>query len=60
VGEKKKPDRSRAQVTGGFLKNLTSGDYGPIDRTMRVLGNLGRRNIFRRGACCGNYGDPGC
>ena len=43
----------------GFAENLRAGDYGPIDRAMRIIGNVGRK-IVRMQACCGNYGDPGC
>jgi hypothetical protein len=42
-----------------FLSNLGAGNFGPVDRTLRVLGNIGRK-VVRREACCGNYGDPGC
>jgi len=58
---KKKPPRSRSTATAAFLKNLTAGEFGPIDRAARVAGNLARRDWFGRGqSCCGNYGDPGC
>jgi hypothetical protein len=39
------------------MRNLLAGDFGPLDRASKVLGNLARR---RNGRCCGNYGDPGC
>jgi hypothetical protein len=42
-----------------FLANLRSGDYGFLERTGRLFGNVGRK-IVRRSGCCGNYGDPGC
>jgi hypothetical protein len=42
-----------------FLANLGAGDFGPIERATKVFGNIGRK-VFRRQACCGNYGDPGC
>ena len=42
-----------------FMVNLRSGDYGFLERTGRVLSNVGRK-IARRQNCCGNYGDPGC
>jgi hypothetical protein len=41
-----------------FLRNAMSGDYGPVERLRRIVGNLGRRRPQAR--CCGNYGDPGC
>ena len=51
---------SRKSTPGpSFLVNLRGGDYGPAERVMKVLGNVGRK-MARRQACCGNYGDPGC
>jgi hypothetical protein len=60
MSKKKRPPRSRASATISFFRNLTAGDFGPVDRARRVAGNLVGRNWLRRQACCGNYGDPGC
>jgi hypothetical protein len=49
----------RRMPGSSFLANLRAGDYGPVERVMKVLGNVGRK-ATRRQACCGNYGDPGC
>ena len=43
-----------------FLRNLTAGDHGPLERLRLVAGNLARRNFRKRVVCCGHYGDPGC
>ena len=42
-----------------FFQLLRSGNYGPIERVAKVLGNVGRK-VVRRETCCGNYGEPGC
>ena len=52
-------DKKAGAARNSFLANFGAGDYGPVDRAMRVLGNIGRK-IVRRQMCCGNYGDPGC
>lgn len=41
-----------------FMRNLASGDAGPVQRARRVVGNLTHRDP--RTGCCGNYGEPGC
>ncbi len=43
-----------------FLRNLTAGDHGPLERLRMVAGNLARRNPVKKVGCCGHYGDPGC
>jgi hypothetical protein len=43
-----------------FLRNLTAGNRGPLDRLRLVAGNLARRNLGKKVVCCGHYGDPGC
>jgi len=53
--------RWRRPITA--LRNLTAGDYGPLDRARHVVNNMRRRNWLGTGrtrGCCGNYGDPGC
>jgi hypothetical protein len=42
-----------------IFTNLTAGNYSPLERVRRIVGNVGRK-IVRRQGCCGNYGDPGC
>jgi hypothetical protein len=42
-----------------FFQNLRTGDFNPVERAARALGNIGRK-VVRRQRCCGNYGDPGC
>ena len=42
----------------GIIRNLTAGNYGPLERVRRILANLGRRRPNH--TCCGNYGEPGC
>jgi hypothetical protein len=42
-----------------FLRNMTAGDYGPLERLRRIADNVGLK-VSRRSACCGHYGDPGC
>ena len=41
-----------------FLRNVTSGSYGPLERVRAIANNV-RRKTGGKG-CCGNYGDPGC
>ena len=43
-----------------FLRNLTAGDFGLVERSRRVVDNVLRRKVLRGRSCCGNYGDPGC
>jgi len=43
-----------------FLRNLTAGNHGPLERIRMVTGNLARRNPANKTGCCGHYGDPGC
>jgi len=43
-----------------LLRNLTAGDFGPIERVRRIADNIVNRKLLRRQLCCGNYGDPGC
>jgi hypothetical protein len=57
MSKKKRPRRSRATAGFSFLRNLTTGDFGPVERVRRVVANLAGRG---GAACCGNYGDPGC
>jgi hypothetical protein len=40
-----------------FVRNAFSGNLPPMERLRSIARNLGKRT---RGACCGNYGDPGC
>jgi hypothetical protein len=47
------------QPGSSFLRNLTAGDYGPLERLRTIAGNVGLK-VSRRSACCGHYGDPGC
>jgi hypothetical protein len=42
-----------------FLRNLTAGGHGPLERLRLIAGNVGLK-VSRRSACCGHYGDPGC
>jgi hypothetical protein len=42
----------------GIIRNLGDGNYSPIERLRRIVGNLARRRADR--TCCGNYGEPGC
>jgi hypothetical protein len=42
-----------------FFRNFGAGNYGPVERVTKALGNIGRK-LVRRQRCCGNYGDPGC
>jgi hypothetical protein len=42
-----------------LFRNLTAGDYGPLERLGKIFGNVGLK-ISRRSGCCGHYGDPGC
>lgn len=58
--KKGKPRQSPAKGTLGFMRNLTAGDSGPVERARKVAGNLLRRTWRRRIVCCGNYGEPGC
>jgi hypothetical protein len=41
-----------------FVRNLTAGSYGPLERLRLIADNL-RRKTGGKG-CCGNYGEPGC
>jgi len=41
-----------------FLRNFTSGSYGPIQRVRLAIANVRRKSGGR--GCCGNYGEPGC
>ncbi len=54
---RKKP--SRVGRPFQFLRNLTAGRGGPVERALKVAGNLARRRPGTSG-CCGNYGEPGC
>jgi len=42
------------------MRQLGAGDYGPVERALKITSNLVRRSWGRRIVCCGNYGDPGC
>jgi len=50
---------SNRQPGSSLFRNLTAGDYGPLERLRRIVGNVGLK-VSRRSACCGHYGDPGC
>lgn len=41
-----------------FLRNLTAGSYGPLERVRVIASNISRKAGGK--GCCGNYGDPGC
>ena len=41
-----------------FLRNLTAGSYGPLERVRLIVSNVRRKSGGR--GCCGSYGDPGC
>ena len=52
--------RKRPPDWGGtYWQNFKSGTYNPVERMLKVAGNLARR-VQRRSSCCGNYGEPGC
>ena len=58
---KRRPRKNIATGALGFLRNLSSGDMGPVERTRSIAGNFYNRYFGRRTlTCCGNYGDPGC
>jgi hypothetical protein len=42
-----------------FLRNLGAGNYTPVDRVRKIVGNV-LIKVRKRQACCGHYGDPGC
>ena len=42
-----------------LLRNLGAGNYTPVERVRKIVGNV-LIKVRKRQACCGNYGDPGC
>ena len=42
-----------------LFRNLGAGNYSPPERLRRIVSNMLRKAVTRKG-CCGNYGDPGC
>jgi hypothetical protein len=52
-------ERLRRQAGSSLFRNLTAGDYGPLERLGKIFSNVGLK-ISRRSRCCGHYGDPGC
>jgi hypothetical protein len=42
-----------------LLTNLGAGNYSPLERVRRIVGNV-LIKVRKRQGCCGNYGDPGC
>lgn len=55
MNRRRRPDGWR----NTYWQNLTSGGYNPLQRGLKVLGNVARR-VQLRSNCCGNYGEPGC
>jgi hypothetical protein len=56
---KANPPPSNRQASSSLFRNLTAGDYGPLERLRVIVGNVGLK-ISRRSTCCGHYGEPGC
>ena len=41
------------------VRNLGAGNYSPVQRVRKIVGNFWVK-VSKRQRCCGNYGDPGC
>ena len=49
---------SRRQRPTSLIRNLSAGNYNPVQRIGLIVLNMFRK--IPGGGCCGQYGEPGC